>query len=379
MEGQFKLGQFAKFGRGGDDTIAHVASGERVIPNGILNAELTEKINSRMESFGLDPNRYVVGNKANSMNPTTGQPEFGFGDMLFGSKGDMGPLEDLTKEAEMSIRSLNATPGRYNDPLSRIYTGRGGISVRPTKLVTDITDAFGDQFKDQLGRMGQGANALQQAYEPFQYNRQDLQNMFTAGLPSAENAIAARTDSALGRILGGMGTSTGSAGIMAGAQREGDMARQQLRQNALTGASGLYNSEMMNYARNLVQQQALRTGDIAMLTSLASGQLDPMTVLGKHVPDAMNLGKQFTQFDMGKIGSIYNLGLPLAENAAKDTSGIFSSGGNWLGGALNMGKMAAGAYTGMGGDLGSIFGGGGGGVGGFTDASALGNLGSIFG
>ena len=42
MEEQFNLGQFEKLGRYGDDTIAHVATGERVIPNGILDSALTK-------------------------------------------------------------------------------------------------------------------------------------------------------------------------------------------------------------------------------------------------------------------------------------------------------------------------------------------------
>lgn len=44
MANSFNLGDFAKFGRGEDDTIAHVATGERVIPRGILDSSLTKRL-----------------------------------------------------------------------------------------------------------------------------------------------------------------------------------------------------------------------------------------------------------------------------------------------------------------------------------------------
>ena len=56
----FNLGKFAKLGRNGDNTLAHVRTGERVLPEGILNKDLEQKINNRMQSIGLDPERYIV-------------------------------------------------------------------------------------------------------------------------------------------------------------------------------------------------------------------------------------------------------------------------------------------------------------------------------
>ena len=70
----------ADFGRNGDTYIVHAAEGETVLPMEVLdkNPKLKKMIFKQMEDMGLDPQRYVVGNDLNSINPVTGQPEFFF-------------------------------------------------------------------------------------------------------------------------------------------------------------------------------------------------------------------------------------------------------------------------------------------------------------
>ena len=70
--------QLADFGREGDNRIAHVADGETVIPMEVFQEDpaLKEALFGRMREMGIDPERYVVGNQLNSINPVTGQPEF---------------------------------------------------------------------------------------------------------------------------------------------------------------------------------------------------------------------------------------------------------------------------------------------------------------
>ena len=68
-------------GRYGDSYMVHAAEGETVIPAEILaaNPELKNQLFWQMRMMGIqDPNRYVVGNNLNSINPITGQPEFFF-------------------------------------------------------------------------------------------------------------------------------------------------------------------------------------------------------------------------------------------------------------------------------------------------------------
>lgn len=68
-------------GRYGDDYMVHAAHGETVVPAEILqaNPQLKADLFRQMQLMGIkDPNRYVVGNALNSINPLTGQPEFFF-------------------------------------------------------------------------------------------------------------------------------------------------------------------------------------------------------------------------------------------------------------------------------------------------------------
>ena len=70
--------QLAEFGREEDDRIAHVATGETIVPMAVFEEDpaLKEALFTRMREMGIDPERYIVGNELNSINPVTGQPEF---------------------------------------------------------------------------------------------------------------------------------------------------------------------------------------------------------------------------------------------------------------------------------------------------------------
>jgi hypothetical protein len=71
----------ADFGRNGDTYLIHAAEGETVLPMEVLesNPRLRKMIFKQIEELGLEPERYIVGNKLNSINPVTGKPEFFFG------------------------------------------------------------------------------------------------------------------------------------------------------------------------------------------------------------------------------------------------------------------------------------------------------------
>jgi len=71
--------KMASYGRFGDDMVVHVEKGELVVPRALIedNPELKESIFNHLREQGIeDPERYVVGSSANSINPETGIPEF---------------------------------------------------------------------------------------------------------------------------------------------------------------------------------------------------------------------------------------------------------------------------------------------------------------
>lgn len=71
----------ASLGRFEDNYIVHAAEGETVVPAEVLqaNPSLKASLFKQMKAMGIEqPERYVVGNELNSINPQTGQPEFFF-------------------------------------------------------------------------------------------------------------------------------------------------------------------------------------------------------------------------------------------------------------------------------------------------------------
>jgi hypothetical protein len=85
MQGIESLDKFKSFvssigglGRYEDTYIVHAAEGETVVPMEVFdrNPILKERLFESMRDMGIEPERYIVGNELNSINPVTGQPEF---------------------------------------------------------------------------------------------------------------------------------------------------------------------------------------------------------------------------------------------------------------------------------------------------------------
>jgi hypothetical protein len=81
--------RMAAMGRNGDDSIAHVQTGELVIPAALLEQDpaLKEGLFQRLRDMGIeDPERYVVGSEGNSLNPIRAFPSFSSRNFLRASK-----------------------------------------------------------------------------------------------------------------------------------------------------------------------------------------------------------------------------------------------------------------------------------------------------
>jgi hypothetical protein len=85
MQGIESLDNFKSFvssigglGRYEDTYMIHAAEGETVVPMEVFdkNPVLKERLFESMRDMGIEPERYIVGNELNSINPVTGQPEF---------------------------------------------------------------------------------------------------------------------------------------------------------------------------------------------------------------------------------------------------------------------------------------------------------------
>ena len=193
--------QLAEYGRYEDTYMVHAAEGETVVPMAVFdeNPKLRASLFRQMRSMGIDPDRYVVGNELNSINPVTGQPEFFLKKLFKGLKKAVKSVVKVVKKAAPIILGigLNMIPG-----LGAIAAGAlsGGISSL----------AAGGNFKDALksaaigGALGglfkgvQGGIQAKQAGDTFVSG---FGEGLSRGLPGAELAAQKAGEAAVAQGL----------------------------------------------------------------------------------------------------------------------------------------------------------------------------------
>ena len=109
MENQ--AAKLAEYGRNGDIYVIHAAEGETVIPMEVLeaNPQIKALLFNQMAEMGLDPQRYVVGDQLNSLNPVTGMPEFFFSSIFKGVKKVVKKVAKVVKKAAPIILPIAAS------------------------------------------------------------------------------------------------------------------------------------------------------------------------------------------------------------------------------------------------------------------------------
>ena len=143
--------RMSSYGRFGDDTVAHLQKGEIIVPKALIEQTpvLKESIFNHLKELGIeDPERYVVGSSANSINPDTGMPEFFIGKILKGVKIIFKKVGKVLKKAAPIIGSILITPilGPAYGPM--VGTGIGsliqGKSPKDALKSALMTGAFTD-------------------------------------------------------------------------------------------------------------------------------------------------------------------------------------------------------------------------------------------
>ena len=132
--------QLAAFGREEDDRIAHVATGETIIPMAVFeeDPELKEALFARMRDMGIEPERYIVGNELNSINPVTGQPEFFLKKIFKGIKKAVKGVVKVFKKIAPIVLSI----GLGMTPLGPIVGAALGSGIGTLVQGGNLKDAF---------------------------------------------------------------------------------------------------------------------------------------------------------------------------------------------------------------------------------------------
>ena len=139
-----------ELGRSEDRVLAHVAPGEMVIPEGVLavNPDIKDQIYEQFRQMGIDPEQYVVGSPHMSINPITGQPEFGFFKKIFKKLGKIAKV--------VAPIAINFIPGIGPLASAALTAGLGkasGLSTKQALLGGALSFAGGKFF----GGAGAGA------------------------------------------------------------------------------------------------------------------------------------------------------------------------------------------------------------------------------
>jgi hypothetical protein len=103
--------KLAEYGRNGDIYIVHAAEGETVVPMEVLDAnpKVRELLFGQMRDMGLDPQEFVVGSELNSINPSTGMPEFFFKKIFRAVKKAVKGVVNVVKKAAPIVLPIAAT------------------------------------------------------------------------------------------------------------------------------------------------------------------------------------------------------------------------------------------------------------------------------
>jgi len=307
----------AALGRNEDRLMAHVAPGEMVVPP-VISDNTRKAIRKEMAAVGLDPTQYEVG-QGMSINPITGQAEFGF-------------LKKIAKSVKKVVKKIAPVaaviPGPWQ-PYAAIYQkgnaaiklakGEGGLGDIMTlaaggnqslfgkegaieAIKTGTAGGFGDigEALTKIGSVEDAAGNL--VFDPLQY----AQNVATG--------VASDQQQGYGGLLGGTGqkfnVATGQLeGAVGGAgfnpfMKEATTAAEVTVQSGdnLTKIAEANNTtvEALQEANNIADADVILTGDKLKIpgTTSSPSLLGKLTGLGesktpdfiKSVGDAVGLG-----------------------------------------------------------------------------------------
>ena len=207
--------EMANFGRYGDDTIAHVETGELIVPRALIegNPKLKESIFGHLRDLGIDdPERYVVGTSKNSLNPETGLPEFFLKKLFKGvkktvssiGKGVSKALKGVGKALKKVAPIIVPLALNYFLPgLGQVYSGALGAGITTLMQGGKIEDAFKSALiGGATGAVTAGLSGPRSGLDGFGQNVMSDVNYGTQNISEAfsSGSFKPLTDSALPSI-----------------------------------------------------------------------------------------------------------------------------------------------------------------------------------
>lgn len=197
--------RMAQMGRGGDNYIIHASEREMLVPREVVdkNPELRNQIMQSIAAEGADPEAYIVGSDANSINPMTGQREFFLKKIVKGVKKIAKGVVNVVKKVAPVVLPI---------ALNAIFPGMGTIAAGA--LGSGIgTLIQGGSFKDALkgAALGAAAGGLYSGMQGVFQGQGFMGGIRATGLPSGGIAGMFRPSDAVRNFFGGSTAPTAQA------------------------------------------------------------------------------------------------------------------------------------------------------------------------
>jgi hypothetical protein len=298
----------ATLGRYGDNYMVHAKDGETFVPGEVLDAnpKLKSDLFAQMRVMGVtNPERFIVGNELNSINPITGQPEFFF------------------KKIFKAVKKVFKTALPIIAPIvgNMIAPGIGGIIA--SGLVTKMQGgSWGDVAKSAaisygLGALGAGASSYAAGKGFMPGVGQGLTAPFDAGaniFSSGPKNPLAQGVFGSGKSILGQSTDLGFSG--------GDLAPQTAFGNETLGTffpSYQTNPQTMQQTAAAAQQKAA-LGGAPFAASRRAGAMQPVSAYQSGDPQFSMQPVSENQVTMFGGGPGANVTSPSAAAAAAGTT-----------------------------------------------------------
>jgi len=265
--------RMASYGRGGDDTIAHVASGEIVIPLPLIenNPKMKESIFNHLRELGVEnPEQYVVGSSSNSINPETGLPEFGWLKKTIkkisrGAKKIGKSVVKVVKKVAPVVLPMVLAP--FMGP---IWAGAVGSGIGTLIQTGDVKDAF------KAALIGAGTGALTAGIGSKLSGGE-----FFKGISSAANpANFTEGLKGVGRAFTGDFSGASMNNLRAGPTAEGGTSYKALTEGAQLSGPEVQTFDTSNYTVTPDQAKTAVTDVTSQATSLSGTPKTPYTFDG---------------------------------------------------------------------------------------------------
>lgn len=278
----------ATLGRFEDDTLAHVATGEMVLPPDILDNKLLMSLKKKLEDKGYDDfDSFFVGSDTASINPITGLPEYGFS--LKRALGIKGSVSKKLKKLGKKIAPFAAIGLAVGLPFAAPFVlAMGGTAIGAAAAAGGIGAAAGSFLKGEKPK-----------------------DVITEGAKGAASAAAMATiSSGIKGVKDGVGF---AEGVKAGASVSPEMQTLLDKRNVTTELTSGNQPAMTG--TDVVQQGTMSpTTDASGAGSLLGGEVDEVMKVVGSVPTQPSFSELF---GAGYVPTITDYSL--AEDAAEAT------------------------------------------------------------